>query len=190
MLEEMSNAAERGVRVRMLLDDNGIAGLDATLAALDSHPSIEVRLFNPYPNRGVKVVGYLTDFGRLNRRMHNKSFTADGQASIVGGRNIGDEYFGAGEEVVFTDLDVVALGPVVGEVETAFDLYWNSPSAYPIESLVPRAGPDAVPAMKEKFAEVGESPETAKYAATVKATKLVDELIDHEVPLEWATAQV
>jgi putative cardiolipin synthase len=110
IFEEVWNAAGRGVRVRMLLDDNGIAGLDPTIAALDSHPNIEVRLFNPYPNRGLKVLGYLTDFKRLNRRMHNKSFTADGQATIVGGRNIGDEYFGAGDETEFVDLDVVAVG--------------------------------------------------------------------------------
>src|SRR6476659_6763370 len=96
MFEEIWNAAERGVRVRLLLDDNGIAGLDSIIAALDSHPNIEVRLFNPFAQRSFKALGYVTDFSRLNRRMHNKSFTADTQATIVGGRNIGDEYFGAG----------------------------------------------------------------------------------------------
>ena len=91
------SAAERGVRVRLLLDDNNTRGLDDALAALDAHPNIEVRLFNPFASRGLRALGYLTDFARLNRRMHNKSFTADNQATIVGGRNIGDEYFGAGE---------------------------------------------------------------------------------------------
>ncbi len=190
MFEEVWKAAERGVRVRMLLDDNGIPGLDPTVAALDSHPSIEVRLFNPYLNRGFKPLGYLTDFKRLNRRMHNKSFTADGQATIVGGRNIGDEYFGAGDETVFVDLDVVAVGPIAGEVGAAFDLYWNSDSAYPAASIVPAAGPDAVASMKAKFAAVQASPEAVEYIEAVRATKLVEELMAHELQMEWTRVQL
>src|SRR5690606_28605800 len=93
MLEAVREAADRGVRVRMLLDDNGIAGIDAVLAALDRHPNVEIRLFNPFVLRSPKMLGYLADFSRLNRRMHNKSFTADNQATIIGGRNVGDEYF-------------------------------------------------------------------------------------------------
>src|SRR3546814_13115779 len=100
----------------MLLDDNGIAGMDSVLAALDRHPNIEIRLFNPFVLRSPKMLGYLADFPRLNRRMHNKSFTADNQATIIGGRNIGDEYFGARAEGLFLDLDVLALGPVVADV--------------------------------------------------------------------------
>ena len=190
MFEEVWTAAERGVRVRMLLDDNGVAGLDPTIAALDSHPNIEVRLWNPYMNRGLKALGYLTDFKRLNRRMHNKSFTADGQATIIGGRNIGDEYFGAGDEMVFVDLDVVAVGPIAGEVEAEFDLYWNSDSAYPAAAILPAAGPDAVAAMKAKFAAVEASPEAVEYIEAVRATKLAEELTAHALQLEWASAQV
>ncbi|MCZ3129659.1 phospholipase D family protein, partial [Acinetobacter baumannii] len=93
---------------RLLLDDNGISGLDEILSALDAHPNIEVRLFNPFVVRSPKFIGYLTDFPRLNRRMHNKSFTVDAQATIVGGRNVGDEYFGATDGVLFSDLDVLA----------------------------------------------------------------------------------
>lgn len=89
LLEELHEAADRGVRVRLLLDDNGTAGLDTELAALALHPQIEVRLFNPFKVRNPKWLGYITDFSRANRRMHNKSFTADSQASIVGGRNVG-----------------------------------------------------------------------------------------------------
>ena len=98
-------AAERGVRVRLLVDDANNAGLDSVLAALDAHPNLELRLYNPFVNRGVARLGYLTDFSRLNRRMHNKSFTADNQVSVVGGRNIADEYFGAAEGLGFADLD-------------------------------------------------------------------------------------
>ncbi|HBT54475.1 MAG TPA: hypothetical protein DEA84_13245, partial [Erwinia persicina] len=105
-------AAERGVKVRLLLDDNNTLGLDRTLSQLNRHPLIEVRLFNPFTFRTLRALGYLTDFARLNRRMHNKSFTVDNAATIVGGRNVGDEYFGVGDEPLFSDLDVLAIGPV------------------------------------------------------------------------------
>ena len=105
-------AADRGVRVRLLLDDNNTAGLDGFLGALTSHPNIKVRLFNPFRLRRLRPLEFLTDFARLNRRMHNKTFTVDGQVSIVGGRNIGDEYFDAHQALSFVDLDVMAVGPV------------------------------------------------------------------------------
>lgn len=101
LFSALFDAAERGVRVRLLLDDNNTMGLDRTLARLSCHPNIEVRLFNPFSFRTLRALGYLSDFARLNRRMHNKSFTVDKQATIVGGRNVGDEYFGAGEEPLF-----------------------------------------------------------------------------------------
>lgn len=113
LFEALRAAADRDVRVRLLLDDNNTAGLDPALAALDAHPRVEVRLFNPFPVRGLRAIGYVTDFRRVNRRMHNKSFTADNQATIVGGRNVGDEYFAATGGTLFSDLDVLAVGPVV-----------------------------------------------------------------------------
>jgi putative cardiolipin synthase len=185
MLEEVWNAAERGVRVRLLLDDNGIAGFDSVIAALDSHANIEVRLFNPFVNRSFKSLGYVTDFSRLNRRMHNKSLTADTQATIVGGRNVGDEYFGAGQHMVFADLDVLAVGGIAQEVGAEFDAYWNSASAYPAESIIGKVRPDAVPALKAKFAAVRASKEAAHYAEAVRATRLVEQLLAHNLTLEW-----
>jgi putative cardiolipin synthase len=123
LFEALHAAADRGVRVRLLLDDNRTSGLDTTLAALDAHPNIEVRLFNPFVIRQPRVIGFITDFSRANRRMHNKSFTADNQVTIIGGRNVGDEYFGATEGFVFVDLDVMAVGPVVKDVSRDFDRY-------------------------------------------------------------------
>jgi putative cardiolipin synthase len=190
LLEELWHAAERGVRVRLLVDDNGIAGLDPTVAALDSHPNVEVRLFNPFVNRRFKALGFLTDFDRVNRRMHNKSLTADTQATIVGGRNIGDEYFGAGENVIFADLDVLAVGHIASEVAVAFDLYWNSDAVYPAESIIGKAGPDAVATLKAKFAAVLASPEAAAYASAVRATPLVDKLIEQTLTIEWVPVRL
>jgi putative cardiolipin synthase len=190
LLEEIWNAAQRGVRVRLLLDDNGIAGLDPVIAALDSHPNIEVRLFNPFASRSFKTLGFITDFSRLNHRMHNKSLTADTQATIVGGRNVGDEYFGATQEMVFADLDMLAVGPIAGEVAGAFDEYWNSASAYPAQSLIGAAGPDALAALKAKFAAVHESPQAARYVEAVRSTQLVERLLAQDLRLDWVPVRL
>jgi cardiolipin synthase C len=190
LLEEIWNAAERGVRVRMLLDDNGIAGLDPVLAVFDGHPNIEVRLYNPYPNRGFKPLGYLTDFKRLNRRMHNKSFTADTQVTIVGGRNVGDEYFGAGEATHFVDLDVMAAGRVAGEVAGAFDLYWNSDSAYPAQGIVGKPAPNGIAAVKARFAAVRSSPEAVEYIQAIRETRLVESLVARELRFDWSCVEL
>jgi len=130
LYDKLLKAADRGVRVRLLLDDLDTAGKDLALHLLNSHSNIEVRIYNPFAHRGSRAIGFLTELGRVNRRMHNKSLTADNQATIVGGRNIGNEYFGAQSASAFSDLDVLAIGPVVKDVSTAFDTYWNSPWVY------------------------------------------------------------
>lgn len=137
-------AAKRGVRVRLLLDDNNTPGLDDTLRLLDKHPNIEVRLFNPFSFRILRALGYLTDFARLNRRMHNKSYTADGVVTLVGGRNIGDAYFGAGEQPLFSDLDVMAIGPVVKDVADDFERYWHCRSVSTLQNVLEMSEPDSV----------------------------------------------
>ncbi len=128
-------AADRGVRVRLLLDDLHTDGQDQALAALDAHPNVEVRLFNPFANRGVRMFEFATDFRRVDRRMHNKSMTADNQLTVVGGRNIGDAYFAAKTDVDFSDLDLLAAGPVVPQVSAVFDDYWNAEATYPLATL-------------------------------------------------------
>ena len=128
-------AADRGVRVRVILDDLGASADDDILAAIDLHPNIEIRLFNPVASRTFRGLSMLSDFSRVNRRMHNKAFIADNQAAIVGGRNIGDEYFDASGDVAFGDLDLISVGPVVRQVSNAFDRYWNSRSVVPIAAL-------------------------------------------------------
>jgi putative cardiolipin synthase len=190
LFDALWRAAERGVRVRLLLDDNNTKGLDEVIGVLDDHPNIEVRLYNPVAYRGSRVMNFVTDFERVNRRMHNKSFTADNRATIVGGRNVGNEYFGAGEDVLFADLDVIAVGPAVQEVSDAFDLYWNSPSAYPASLLVPKVSPDARDRLKAKFVEVGVDTESRKYTDAVRATPLVTNLLEGKLDIEWDDARV
>ena len=132
-------AADRGVRVRLLLDDISATSAIDMLDALDAHPNIEVRLFNPFHTRKPSVLSKITQFlldaHRLNRRMHNKSYIVDGNVAIVGGRNIGDAYFDAGNDTNFRDLDLIAIGPVVKDASRAFDEYWNCDAAYPVEAF-------------------------------------------------------
>ena len=190
LFEALWRAAERGVRVRLLLDDANTGGLDATLAALDAHPNIELRLYNPFVYRGSRAVGYLTDFTRLNRRMHNKSFTADNQASVVGGRNIANEYFGVGSGINFADIDVLAVGPVVQEVSREFDLYWNSASAYPAAGFVGAAGADGAVNLQARFAATHDDPVAVDYIKAVREATLITELHNRQLAIEWTTAQV
>ena len=190
MFEALWQAAERGVRVRLLLDDLNTRGLDPTIAALDAHPNIEVRLYNPVVQRDTRALNFLIDFTRVNRRMHNKSFTADNQVSVVGGRNIGDEYFGAGSGVGFADLDVIASGSAVREVSEEFDLYWNSPSAYPAPNFVGVPGPEGAANLEATFSAMHADPESIAYLEAVRGTPLIRDLLNRQLALEWTTAQL
>lgn len=141
LANEALEAARRGVRVRILLDDINARGIDRALLALDEHPAIEVRLYNPFRNRKglVRTLEMVVRAFRVNHRMHNKAWIADGRVAIVGGRNIGDEYFGAADQVNFRDLDLGLMGPVVNDAERVFDDYWNSAAAVPIRALKKRS---------------------------------------------------
>lgn len=137
-LQYLLRAADRGVRVRLLLDDLAITGLDEAMAIANEHPFFEVRLFNPLATRGWgRAIQLLTQFDRINRRMHNKSFIVDNQLAILGGRNIGNEYY-RNSAVEFADLDMIHRGVVVPQISREFDRYWNSPLSYPAESLINR----------------------------------------------------
>jgi len=185
LLRALREAAARGVRVRLLIDDNGARGIDAELVALDSEPNIEVRLFNPFVNRRFKKAGYLYDFRRLNRRMHNKSFTADGQATVAGGRNVGDEYFGATTGALKVDLDVMLVGPVVDAVSTSFDAFWASDSAYPVSRI---AGSVSKLRRANKLATImraTESQAAGTYLEAIENSNLLQALTQGSSELLW-----
>ena len=190
LFEALWRAAERGVRVRLLLDDINTRGLDPTLAALDAHPNIEVRLYNPLAQRSARALGFVTDFTRVNRRMHNKSFIVDNQVSVVGGRNIGNEYFAAGEGIAFTDLDVVAVGSAVADVSKEFDLYWNSASAYPAAIVLAKPPPNAGEALQAGFASTRDDPQATAYVDAVARTPLVRDLLERRLAFEWTTTEL
>ena len=190
LFDALRAAADRGVRVRLLLDDNNTVGLDPTLAALDVHPNIEVRLFNPFKHRRARWLGYLTEFTRLNRRMHNKSFTADGQATIVGGRNVGDEYFGAAEQSLFVDLDVLAIGPVVEEVGKDFERYWRSVPARPARQLLPAGQPEQLQALAASAERLMGEPAARAYAQAVRTSDFLSALAQGTLAIDWAPARL
>jgi putative cardiolipin synthase len=142
VLQGLRDAAVRGVRVRLLVDDLYAASADPLLASLALQPGVQVRLFNPLPTRGsnlaLRVAGSLGDFSRINHRMHNKLFLVDGAFAIAGGRNLADEYYARSRAANFVDMDVMATGAVVGELAALFDRYWNSDAAWPLQELVAR----------------------------------------------------
>jgi putative cardiolipin synthase len=189
LLDALRRAADRGVRVRLLLDDNSTAGMDGLLAELSAHRNIEVRLFNPTVTRGWRPLGYLLDFARLNRRMHNKSFTADNQVTIVGGRNVGDEYFGAGESLHFVDLDVIAIGAVVPQVSADFDRYWASESAYPAERVL-RPVDGMATASARAAAEARRATASALYLEALERHASIREMLQGRLAFEWAVVRM
>jgi len=143
LAERLVRAADRGVRVRVLLDDINTESDVPIAAALDVHPNIEVRIFNPFANRGARLFDFAIDFDRVNHRMHNKLLVADNAVAIVGGRNIGNHYFGVATDANFRDLDIAAAGPVVRDASTVFDHFWNSDWAVPVSALLERPYTDS-----------------------------------------------
>ena len=184
LLDELRAAADRGVRIRLLLDDNGIPGLDDVLAALHAHPLIDVRLFNPFVLRQPRLMSYGFDFFRLNRRMHNKSMTIDGVATILGGRNIGDIYFVYGEGTGYFDLDVLGVGPIAADVATDFDRYWNSASAYPADMILGPA-PDGLDQLATAASRARESVTASDYLAAIAASALMTQIMAGDPILDW-----
>lgn len=181
-------AAQRGVRVRMLIDDMNAEGLDSKLLALDQHENIEIRVYNPFRNR--KGLWRLLELAQrifsVNHRMHNKAWIADGRVAVVGGRNIGEEYFDAGAEVNFRDLDLLLFGPAVSEASTIFDQYWNSDAAVPLAALArkyPRELKDLIDAGRREAA----SAPAKRYLERVDASSKVRNYLSQQLKPFWSS---
>jgi len=174
--QRLLTAADRGVRVRILVDDISTGKANTMLSALATHANIEVRMFNPFRTRNPSFVSrtaqLLLEARRLNRRMHNKSFVVDGWIAVVGGRNIGDEYFDAAEQSSFRDLDVIAIGPVVDAAERSFDKYWNCDAAYPLIEL--RATKPAPSTVRNERSDLNE--EARQFAQSDYAQAVAEDL--------------
>ena len=192
LISQLIKAADRGVRVRLLIDDINATSdsYDIGMAAVDSHLNIAIRVFNPFSRGSGRALSAVTEFSRINRRMHNKSMTFDNQVTIVGGRNIGDIYFQAGTDTNYKDLDVLGFGPVAQSVSAAFDEYWNNRVAVPVDALI--EAPDAaslLAAWRERIVDILEEIKQSPYG------EAVDFALEHfigedESTLTWANALV
>lgn len=195
LLEAIARAAARGVRVRMLLDDWDLEDFEASAVSLDTHPNIEIRVFNPYSTRDESFFAHIghvfSDVSQFTRRMHNKAIIADNQISIMGGRNLGDEYFDASADNNFQDVDVFASGPITRKISNSFDAYWNSVESFPISALnLPPPDPETIAklhdAMKLHWEEMMKSPLGKK----LSSMPLPREVKGGYVPLIWAPAEL
>jgi putative cardiolipin synthase len=195
LLYRALRAAQRGVRVRLLIDDIYAVGRDFDLATLAAHPNVQVRVFNPFRLRGPlgisRLFEYLGDSARLDRRMHNKSWIADNAVAVIGGRNLGDAYFNVRSNSDFADLDLLATGPVVAQISHSFDEYWNSDLAAPIAAFA-RVAPSAADRDRalSRMADNAERFRNTDYAQALHATGFGTLVREGRVPLVPAQATV
>ena len=187
---EMLRAADRGVRVRMLIDDIYGNEDEDTWVALDAHPNIEVRLWNPWKRGNNRLIQSIFRFKDINYRMHAKSFTVDNQATVLGGRNIGDEYFDADTDVAFSDIDVLSIGPSVAEVSSEFDEYWNSEFAYPVNILARQGSEQDLDVLRDARTAFYEEQTTSSYVKALTDSGLAHGLADGSLGFGWSEARV
>ena len=180
-------AAERGVRVRLLLDDINAGGKDTPLLVLDGHPNIEVRLYNPFRNRDgiARLLEMLQRGFSLNHRMHNKAWIADGRVAIVGGRNVGLEYFSASQDSNFHDLDLLLFGPEVAEASAIFDAFWNSEAVAPLSDLGRLTLAD-IREVVERIANQAGTPAAQRYLRRVDASSSVQAYLGGALSPHWS----
>ncbi len=190
-VHELLKAADRGVRVRILVDDIDLQGRTFKASTLDTHSNIEVRIFNPFSRKMSRTLQFITRFGSVTRRMHNKSFTVDNQASILGGRNIGNEYFDADPDLAFSDLDVLTIGPVVKEVSESFDLYWNHQLAYPA-SLLSSSLPseEEITLGRKKLDDFVAHQQNSDYAKALAGSEMARNYRDGKLNFTWGDAVI
>jgi putative cardiolipin synthase len=192
LLEAILRAADRGVRIRILVDDINLKKSDNIWSLLNTHPNIEMRVFNPFATKDQGILSRLNnlfEFERFTKRMHNKVFIADNQLSIIGGRNLGDAYFDNNEEFNFRDVDILAAGPITTEVSKSFDKYWNGNQSYPLASVQSsETGKYAVSFMREMLRDNWKTEvEKGKLA---HLQPMVGQLKNGDLPLTWAAAEL
>ncbi|MGO2447260.1 phospholipase D family protein [Psychrobacter sp.] len=197
LLRDLWKAAERGVIVRLLLDDfNNDAIFDQHLLRFSSHPNIAVRIINPLMHRKFQTLNYVTGLPRINRRMHNKSMTFDKQITIIGGRNIGNEYLSNDQNSQFADLDVLLIGKVVADIDNSFASYWSSPLSFDIETLVTtnhNETSDFVAALdklgQDNNDNDNDNNDLMIYKTAIEESTIDNDLINKRVPFRWTDMQ-
>lgn len=190
-LYKIIQAADRGVKVRLLMDDNNAKAMEAIYLALDQHQNIDVKLFNPYRLRRLRPVEMIIDLKRINRRMHNKTFTADNQITLIGGRNMSNQYYNVSDNYQFSDVDVMLVGQAVEEITHSFDEYWNHSYAYPVRNIVNHQQYTLrYEGLKEQLKAHYEEKSIQNYLDLSNRTHDFDEWLNSGIKLDWVKAQV
>lgn len=190
-LYKIIQAADRGVKVRLLMDDNNAKAMEGIYLALDQHQNIDVKLFNPYRFRRMRPVEMILDLKRINRRMHNKTFTADNQITLIGGRNMSNQYYNVSENYQFSDVDVMLVGQAVDDITHSFDEYWNHSYAYPVRNIVNHQHYTLrYEGLKQQLAEHYEAVSVQDYLNLSNRTHDFDNWLNNNIQLDWVKAQV
>lgn len=193
-IQGLLDAADRGVRVRILLDDSNAVGRDAEIGALTAHPNIELRVFNPFSYRGplefMRAAEFALNEKRLTYRMHNKLFVVDNEVALIGGRNIGDAYFAASQTMEFGDYDLLIAGPMVRRLSGSFDAFWNSPLAIPLQNLVVfKPTKERLDAYRESLRDHHAQMDGSAYARPARDGGPVANVLSGKTPLIWAKGE-
>ncbi|QIO09718.1 phospholipase D family protein [Acinetobacter lanii] len=190
-LYKIIQAADRGVKVRLLMDDNNAKSMEAIYLALDQHQNIEVKLFNPYRFRRLRPMEMIIDLKRINRRMHNKTFTADNQITLIGGRNMSNQYYNVSENYQFSDVDVMLVGQAVDDITHSFDEYWNHSYAYPVRQIVNHKQYTLrYEGLKSQLTEFYQSASIQNYLNLSNRSHDFNQWLSNDVELDWVKAQV
>lgn len=190
-LYKIIQAADRGVKVRLLIDDNNAKSMEGIYLALSQHQNIEVKLFNPYRFRSVRPIDMVLDLKRINRRMHNKSFIADNQVALIGGRNMTNQYYNASDNYQFSDVDVMLVGQAVDDISHSFDEYWNNSYAYNVQNIV-NSNKHRLRYydLKEQLEKNYDDITTQNYLNLSNKSNDFENWLEHNVQLDWVKAEV
>ncbi|BCX73902.1 MULTISPECIES: phospholipase D family protein [Acinetobacter] len=186
MLHELLKAADRGVKVRLLIDDQNGTKIDQQLSALLTHPNISIKLYNPYKFRHFRVMDYIFRAQRINHRMHNKLIIADGAIAVTGGRNISSEYFDASESFQFTDMDVLFFGQSVNRANEVFTEFWNFELSYPIEQFISKGSTQDLIDLRKSFEKLEQAEHSTDEKVNLEQKELANELNQNKI--NWAYA--
>ena len=190
-LHALIRAADRGVKIRLLIDDNNAKSTEGIFLALAQHPNIEVKLFNPYRFRKYRALDMILDLKRINRRMHNKSFIADHQVALIGGRNMTNQYYNVSDNYQFSDVDVMLVGTAVKDISHSFDEYWNHEYAYKVQEVVKQSAHHlSYESLKRQLDEHYERVTVQNYLDLTSNSQAIDSLMSRDIPLDWVKAEV
>lgn len=190
-LHSIIRAADRGVKVRLLIDDNNAKKMEGIYLALNQHTNIEVRLYNPYRFRHYRAMDMLLDLKRINRRMHNKSFISDNQIALIGGRNMSNQYFNVSDSYQFSDVDVMLVGNAADEIIHSFDEYWNDDYAFPVQELVnPKHYTLRFDSLKQQVEEHYQEATVQNYLDLTNRSQAFEKWLNQSIQLDWVKAEV